>query len=91
MHSLSIYKERSHKVNHVLQHLPDSAYNVFYWQVTQVSPNLTQFKGYVMKLRLKRKRLYGRTEETCLLFKAKGEARGKYQTITIFMSDKKIS
>jgi len=44
-------------------------------KVTQVSPSLTKFKGYVMKLGLKRKRLYGKTEKSCLLFKAKGEVR----------------
>ena len=39
-----------------------------------------------MKLGLKRKRLYGQTEKSCLLFKAKGEVRCKYQT-NIFLSD----
>ena len=54
-----------------------------------MSPNLTQFKGYVMKLGLKRKRLDGITEASCLLFKAKGEIHCKYQTI-IFMNEKDL-
>ena len=59
----------------------------FYRQVTRVSPNLTKFKGYVMKLGLKRKKLYGNTEKSCLLFKAKGEIHCKYQTNILIMSD----
>ena len=89
LHSLSIYKERSLS-SPILQYLPDSVYQYiyfFYWQVTRVSPILTQFKGYVMKLGLtRRNRIDGKTEESCLLFKAKGEARCKYQTI-IFVSE----
>ena len=39
-----------------------------------------------MKLGLKRNRLGGPTEESCLLFKAEDKIRCKYQT-NIFMSD----
>ena len=53
-----------------------------------MSPNLTKYKGYVMKLGLKRKRLDGKTKELCLLFKAKGDIHNcKYQTNFLIMSD----
>ncbi|XP_020631728.1 uncharacterized protein LOC110068657 isoform X2 [Orbicella faveolata] len=43
-------------------------------KVTHVSPSLTKFKGYVMKLGLKCiDKHNGNTEEYCLLFKAKGK------------------
>ena len=57
----------------------------FKCQVSQKSPNLTMFKGYIMKLRLnctKRPMLSSsnkkRTEDSCLLFKVKGEVQCKY-------------
>ena len=64
-----------------MQHLPDSAYIFFYWQVTQVSPKLKKLKGHVMKLGLKRFHQHnGNNHGSCLLFKAKGEIHCKYET-----------
>ena len=40
-----------------------------------------------MKLGLKRKTLNGNTEETCLLFKAKGEIPCKYKANILIKSD----
>lgn len=67
-------------------------YTIFYWQVSQVSPSLTNFKGHVMKLGLKCiKRSDGKTEDSCLLFKAKGEIRCKYHWQTFFKSNPSLS
>lgn len=57
----------------------------FLCQVSQKSPNLTVFKGYVMKLRLNCTKYpilsssnKTRTKDFCLLFKVKGEVQCKY-------------
>ena len=57
----------------------------FLCQVSQKSPNLTVFKGYVMKLRLNCTKYpilsssnKTRTKDLCLLFKVKGEVQCKY-------------
>ena len=47
----------------------------------QQSPNLTMFKGYVMKLGLNctKRGPENTTEDKCLLFKVKGNVQCKYK------------